>query len=121
MQHTIRKAEVGEIGARELASVAHGAACCGLLGLLFAALAMAAERRVSDLKPLEFANTTWAFWPLDSPEIKGGGVHDLQIFLIDFPQGFSRNPPGSYPVASQPLEPVASATPLPFYGEFVLG
>ena len=29
-----------------------------------------------------------------------GGVHDLQIFVIDFPQEFSQNLPGSYPVAS---------------------
>ena len=48
-QHTVRKAEAGEIGARELAGVAYGAACCAravLPGLLFTVLARAAEWRL---------------------------------------------------------------------------
>ena len=63
MQHTVRKAEAGEIGARELANVAYGTAHSGraeLLGL-FTALARAAERRVSDFNVQDIANTAWAF------------------------------------------------------------
>ena len=68
VQHTVRAAETGEIGARQLANVAYGMARSrrgGLLGVpfrvLFAALAKAAERKVSELNPQDLANTAWAF------------------------------------------------------------
>ena len=44
--------------------MAYGAAFCGrrrLLSLLFAVLASAAERRLSEFNALEVANTAWAF------------------------------------------------------------
>ncbi len=50
MQHTVRKAATGQTGARQLANLAYAAALSfrgELLGLLFEALARAAERRVS--------------------------------------------------------------------------
>ena len=62
--HTIRKAMAGHLGARQVANVAYGAANSGSsksLGPLFIALARAAERRVSDFKPQNLANTAWAF------------------------------------------------------------
>ena len=64
VQHTMRTAEAGQIGARQLSNVAYGAAHCGsggLLVLLFAALARAAERRLSEFNAQEFANTSWAY------------------------------------------------------------
>ena len=47
VQHTLRTAEAGEIGARELANMAYGGARGGggePLGMLFRALAIGAER-----------------------------------------------------------------------------
>ena len=66
VQHTVRKAQAGQVGPRELANVAYAAARCGRSGmlsdcLLFAALARAAERRLSEFKPQELASTAWAF------------------------------------------------------------
>ena len=52
-----------EIGARELANVAYGAACgCKghEWGMLFAALATATEKLLAEFKPQELANTAWA-------------------------------------------------------------
>ena len=49
MQHTVRKAEAGQICARALANVAYGAARSGrdeLLGLLFRVVARAAAQQV---------------------------------------------------------------------------
>ena len=64
MQHTVRKAQAGQVGPRELANVAYGAARCGrsgMLRMLVAALARAAKRRLSDFYPQTVANTAWAF------------------------------------------------------------
>ena len=64
MQHTVRKAQAGQVGPRELANVAYGAARCGrsgMLRMLAAALATAAERRLSEFNPQDVANTAWAF------------------------------------------------------------
>ena len=68
VHHTVERAETRQSDARELAEVAHGAACCGsitLLGLLFITLARAAEQRVSEFNVLELANTSWAFAKLN--------------------------------------------------------
>ena len=64
MQHTVRKAQAGQVGPRELANVVYGAARCGRSGMLImlvAALARAAERRLRDFNPQNVANTAWAF------------------------------------------------------------
>ena len=64
MQHTVQKAQAGQIRAREIANVAYGAAgCqrCGALSLLFAALARAVETRLSEFNPQSVANTAWGF------------------------------------------------------------
>jgi lysylphosphatidylglycerol synthetase-like protein (DUF2156 family) len=63
VQHTVRKAQAGKVFARELANMAYGAARCGkstMLSLLFPVLARAAERRLSDVNPQNFANMAWA-------------------------------------------------------------
>ena len=68
MQHTVETAKAGEMGARQLASMAYGTACSGtaeLLGLLFKALARAVERRVIEFDAQGLANTMWAFATLD--------------------------------------------------------
>ena len=68
MQHTVRKAQAGQVDPRQLANVAYGAARCGrsgMLRMLVAALARAAERRLSDLNPQAVANTAWAFATLN--------------------------------------------------------
>ena len=60
MHHTVLKAEARETDARGLATAAHGAAHSGMclsLGLLFAALARAAERQMSYINMQELANT----------------------------------------------------------------
>ena len=60
----MRKAQAGQVGPRELANVAYGAAGCGrngMLRMLGAALARAAERRLSDFNPQDVANSAWAF------------------------------------------------------------
>ena len=64
MQHTVRKAQAGQVGPRQLANVAYGAAHCGRRGtlrILVAALATAAKRRLSEFNPQKVANTAWAF------------------------------------------------------------
>ena len=64
VQHTVRKAQAGLVGPRELANVAYGAALCarsGTLSMLVAALATAAEGRLSEFHPQNVANTAWAF------------------------------------------------------------
>ena len=60
MQHTVRKAQAGQVGPRQLVNAAYGAARCGRSGMLrimVAALATAAERRLSDFNPQAVANT----------------------------------------------------------------
>ena len=64
-QSTVEAAEVGELGARQLANVAYGAARCDRgkwqgNDLLFASLAKAAERRAVEFEPQELANMAWA-------------------------------------------------------------
>ena len=64
MQHTVRKAQAGQVGPRALATLAYGAACFGMSGMLIiliAALARAAERRLTHFNPQDVANTAWAF------------------------------------------------------------
>ena len=64
MQHTLRKAQAGQVGPRALANLAYGAARCagsGMPMILVAALATAAERRLSDFNPQDVAKTAWAF------------------------------------------------------------
>ena len=62
VQHTVQAAGSGEIGARELANVAYGAALSGQsLGALFSVLASVAERRVGESNAQDLANTAWAF------------------------------------------------------------
>ena len=64
VNRTVSKADAGQIGARQVANVAYGAACSGraeFQGLLFNALARAAERRVSEFNAQSLANTAWAF------------------------------------------------------------
>ena len=64
MQHTVRKAQAGQVGPRELANMAYGAARCGrsgMLRILVAALATAAKLRLSDFNPQDVANMVWAF------------------------------------------------------------
>ena len=64
MQHTVRKAQAGQISLRVLANVAYGAACCGrsaILRLPFAVLAKATERRLIEFNSQSIANTAWAF------------------------------------------------------------
>ena len=60
----MRKAEAGQVGPREFANVAFGAASCGrngMLRLLVAAMARAAQGRLGEFNPQHFANTVWAF------------------------------------------------------------
>ena len=64
MQHTVRKAQAPQVGPRALANMAYGAARCGrsgMLRILVAALATAAERRMRDFNRQDVANTAWAF------------------------------------------------------------
>ena len=64
MHYTVRAAEAGDIFARPFATVAYGVARSGRgesLGALFAALARAAERRLNEFKPQDFAITAWSF------------------------------------------------------------
>ena len=53
-----------DIGARQLANIAYGAACSGLgkqMGAMFKALARVAERCVANFDAQALANTAWAF------------------------------------------------------------
>ena len=63
MQHTVGKAQAGQVGPRQLANVAYGAARCGkstILSLLFPVLARAAERQLSKFNSQDVVNTAWA-------------------------------------------------------------
>ena len=54
----------GDIGVRQLANIAYGAACSGMgkqLGALFMGLACAAKWRMADFHAQDIANTAWAF------------------------------------------------------------
>ena len=69
VQGAVRAAR--EMGARELANVAYGAACSGSgesLGALFALLARVAQRRVGEFNAQELANTAWAFATADQSD-----------------------------------------------------
>ena len=73
VQHTVDAAVAREIGARELANVAYGAALAfAMVGQpdapLFTALTREAERRVRDFNPQNLANTAWAFATLGQPD-----------------------------------------------------
>ena len=73
VQHTVRQVQAAQIDSRALANVAYGAARCGrsgMISLLFAALAIAAERRLSEFKTQELANTAWAFATVNRPDEK---------------------------------------------------
>ena len=64
VQHTLQAAKGREIGAKQVVTIAYGAACSGmrqLLGVLFAALARGAERRLGEFNAQNLANTTWSF------------------------------------------------------------
>ena len=65
MQQTVRASEAGKMSARELATVAHGAARSGKgkssIGVIFAALARAAERRMGEFGPQDGHNTVHSF------------------------------------------------------------
>ena len=64
MQHTVKAARLAEIGARQLANIAHGAACTGrdkVMTMLFPALAAAAKHRMKDFNAQDISNTAWAF------------------------------------------------------------
>ena len=64
VQHTLRCLFTGEIGARAVANVAHGAAHCGrgfISPDLFETLAEAAKLKVTDFNAQDIANTAWAF------------------------------------------------------------
>ncbi len=64
VQHTVRRAEAGEIDARQVANVAYGATRSGKclsVGVLFEPLARAAEWQMCEFKLQQLANTAWAF------------------------------------------------------------
>eukprot|EP00746_Dinoflagellata_sp_MGD_P139831 gnl/MRDRNA2_/MRDRNA2_73203_c0_seq1.p2 gnl/MRDRNA2_/MRDRNA2_73203_c0~~gnl/MRDRNA2_/MRDRNA2_73203_c0_seq1.p2 ORF type:complete len:115 (+),score=10.89 gnl/MRDRNA2_/MRDRNA2_73203_c0_seq1:348-692(+) len=65
VKHTVQAARMGEIGARQLANIACGAAHSSggkRMGMLFIALARAmTERSIRDFNPLSLANAAWAF------------------------------------------------------------
>ena len=65
VQHTARDAEAGEIGARQLATVAVGVAGTSIpgesLGVLLRTLARASEQRVHEFNAQGLTNTVWAF------------------------------------------------------------
>eukprot|EP00746_Dinoflagellata_sp_MGD_P126902 gnl/MRDRNA2_/MRDRNA2_61619_c0_seq1.p1 gnl/MRDRNA2_/MRDRNA2_61619_c0~~gnl/MRDRNA2_/MRDRNA2_61619_c0_seq1.p1 ORF type:complete len:108 (+),score=17.09 gnl/MRDRNA2_/MRDRNA2_61619_c0_seq1:166-489(+) len=64
VRQTVEAAGAGEIGARELANVAYGAARSGKsrsLGLLFDSVMIAAVQCMSDFKAQELSNMAWAF------------------------------------------------------------
>ena len=73
VQDTVDAAVAREIGSRELANVAYGAALVfAMVGQpdapLFTALAREAERHLRDFKPQNLANTAWAFATLGQPD-----------------------------------------------------
>ena len=65
VKHTMQAARTGDIGAREIANIAYGAARSSegkQMGVLFVALASAAaEWRMTDFNSQNLANTAWAF------------------------------------------------------------
>ena len=64
VQHTVQAVSAGELSAQQLANIAYGAARSvrdKWLRILFAAVAMAAQRRMRDFNPQNLANTAWAF------------------------------------------------------------
>ena len=75
VQHTVQAARAGELGGRELANVAYGAACSGRdswpsvifapPASLFAELATAAQLRMGGFNPQNLANAAWAFATAD--------------------------------------------------------
>eukprot|EP00747_Dinoflagellata_sp_TGD_P076788 gnl/TRDRNA2_/TRDRNA2_159301_c1_seq1.p2 gnl/TRDRNA2_/TRDRNA2_159301_c1~~gnl/TRDRNA2_/TRDRNA2_159301_c1_seq1.p2 ORF type:complete len:100 (+),score=11.14 gnl/TRDRNA2_/TRDRNA2_159301_c1_seq1:193-492(+) len=60
VQHTVRRANLGEIGARQLGTVAHGAALC-TKGEMLVALQRAAAWHAGECSARTLANTSWAF------------------------------------------------------------
>ena len=62
VQQTIQVATMGELSTQDIANTAWSCASAGQNDAsLFAALATAAERRMSDFNSQELANTAWAF------------------------------------------------------------
>ena len=60
VQCTMQAARKGDIGVRELANIAYGAACSGRkeqMGALFLGLACVAKQRMANFKSQELANT----------------------------------------------------------------
>ena len=79
IQHTVCAARSAEIGARELANIAYGAASAFAKVShsdvqLFTTLAREAERHIGDFNPQELANTAWAFAKV--------GLLDAQLFKV---------------------------------------
>ena len=73
VQHTVRYslADALAIGGRQLATVAYGAALGGMavsLGMLFVALARAAQRRLGEFNTQDLATMAWAFAKVDRPD-----------------------------------------------------
>jgi len=65
VEYTVAKARAGQLSARELSNIAHGAAAHRIkdesIDVLFRALARAVQQRVNVFSPQELANTAWAF------------------------------------------------------------
>ena len=64
VQCTVQAAKTGDIGVRQLANIAHGAACGGAgkqMGALFMELASAGKRRMAGFTTQGLANKAWAF------------------------------------------------------------
>ena len=65
VRHTLQMTKKGEMGARQMANVAHAVVKCALRGTtlnnLFDALASASVARVREFNPQELANTAWAY------------------------------------------------------------
>ena len=61
---TVSKTKAGQVGARQLSNIAHGAAAHRIkdesLHVLFRALAREAERRLREFNAQNLANTAWA-------------------------------------------------------------
>ena len=73
MKHTVRKAEAGQIGEKELAYVAHGAAHVAreeLPSLLCLTAAKEADQRLSGFRILDLAKTALAFASIKQPDKK---------------------------------------------------
>ena len=65
VRHTLQMTKKGEMGARQMANVAHAVVKCALRGTtlnnLFDALASASVARVREFNPQALANTAWAY------------------------------------------------------------